>query len=323
MNTLNNAPIKPGTRVLVRCDIDVPIKNGEILEEYRLDTCLETLTNIIQRGGRPVIAGHIGKPEGKNVPELSTNQLFLYFEEKLGEKSFELLENLRFDPREEANDPQYAKELASRAEIYVNESFATCHREHASIVGIPKILPSFSGCHLEKEIEILNSVLVDPQKPLTVIIGGAKLESKKPAVSKFLSIADYVLLGGKLGLAWNEAIPENLLLPTDYATDSCDLGPNTIAKYKEILNDSKTILWAGPVGKYEDPEFMKGTKEIAQTIATLTTEYGVFSVLGGGDTITAAEKLEVLTKFSFVSVGGSAMLQFLVDGTLPGIKALN
>lgn len=323
MKSLSEAPIKQGTRVFIRCDIDVPIEKGNIEETYRLDCLLETLKYIIEKGGIPIIAGHIGKPDGQIVEKLSTKYLLPYFNEKLGEKKFEMLENLRFDPQEEKNDLEFAKELASKAEIYVNESFATCHRKHASIVELPKILPAYAGFRLQKEIEALSKVIKTPEKPLIVIIGGAKLESKMPVIDKFLVTADFVLLNSLLSANWSKEIPQNLIISRNSNLESKDIDTETISSFKEHLLNAKTILWAGPLGVYKEEEFIVGTREIALEIAKLTKENGVFSLIGGGDTVNAIDSLGLLNKFSFVSTGGSAMLQYLAEGTLPGIAALN
>ena len=323
MRSLPEALIKSGTRVFVRCDIDVPIENGNIGETFRLDNLLETLKYIIEKGGIPVIAGHIGKPNGKFDEKLSTKHLLSYFNEKLGENRFEILENLRFDPREERNDPEFAKELASKAEIYVNESFATCHREHASIVGLPKILPSYAGFRLQKEIEALDKLIKNPEKPLIVIIGGAKLESKMPVIDKFLVTADFVLLSSLLSANWSKEIPQNLVIAHNRDAQSRDIDQETIDNFKIHIQNAKTILWAGPLGVYQEEQFIVGTREIALEISRLTREEGVYSLIVGGDTVNAIDKLGLLDKFSFVSTGGSAMLQYLAEGTLPGISALN
>lgn len=323
MKSLSEAPVKTSTRVFVRCDIDVPIENGKIGETFRLDNLLETLRFIIGKGGLPLIAGHIDKPEGHFEEKFSTKHLLPYFNKKLGENSFELLENLRFDTREEGNDTEYSKELASKAEIYVNESFATCHREHASIVGLPKILPSYAGLRLQKEINALDQILKSPEKPLVVIIGGAKLESKMPVIDKFLVLADVILLNSLLSANWSKEIPHNLVLSCNKDKSGMDIDKDTIENYIRILQSARTILWAGPLGVYEKEEFIQGTREIAKEVSKLTQENSVYSVIGGGDTITALDKLGLLDKFSFVSTGGGAMLQYLADGTLPGIEALN
>ncbi len=323
MKSLSEAPIKSGTRVFVRCDIDVPIENGNIGETFRLNSLLETLKFIIEKGGIPVIAGHIGKPNGKFDEKLSTKHLLSYFNEKLGENTFEILENLRFDPREEQNDPEFAKELASKAEIYVNESFATCHREHASIVGLPKILPSYTGFRLQNEVEALNKLIKNPEKPLIVIIGGAKLESKMPVIDKFLVTADFVLLSSLLSANWSKEIPQNLIISHNKDMESKDIDLETIDNFKKHIQNVKTVLWAGPLGVYQEEQFIVGTREIALEVTRLTREEGVYSLIGGGDTVNAIDKLGLLDKFSFVSTGGSAMLQYLAEGTLPGISALN
>jgi len=323
MISIRNVPINPSTRVFVRGDLDVPIEGGNILERYRLDSMFPTLSLLLEKQAKIIIAGHVGKPNGRFVLELSTQQLLPYFNQQLGEGRFELMENLRFDPREEANDEEYAKELASKADIYVNECFSTCHRSHASIVETPKFLPSYAGLRLEKEVKVLGGLLENAQRPFVAIIGGAKLEDKKPAVSKFLEIANYVIIGGKIALNWTDPKPKNLVAPTDYVPEFKDIGPNSIAKFKEIIQEAKTVLWAGPVGVYEEDEFFRGTKEIAQEIARITAENNCFSVIGGGDTIAAVQKANLINSFSFVSTGGGAMLNFLVDGTLPGLQALN
>ena len=205
MNSVSIAPINSRTRVLVVCDIDVPIKNGEIVEKFRLNALLPTLKLIIEKGAHPIIAGHM--KDGQ-----STQVLIPYFDENLGKGKYQLLENLRLDPGEQKNDPAFSQKLAKKADIYVNEIFSTSHREHASIVGVPKLLPSYAGLRLEKEVENLSKIMKNPKRPLVAVIGGAKLESKLPLVQKFIQTADAVLLGGKLFLDWRDEVPTNLRL---------------------------------------------------------------------------------------------------------------
>ncbi len=318
MNSISAAPILRGTRVLVRCDIDVPIKDGIIEETYRLDSLLPTLNFLKKKEAKIIIAGHMGKPKGTPDPTLSTQLLQPYFEEKLGKWNFELWENLRFDPQEEANDPEFAQKLAQNADVFVNESFATCHRKHASIVQIPKFLPSYAGFRLEEEVSTLSKILKDPQRPLITIIGGIKIESKLPVINKFLEVSDAVLIGGRLGLEWKDQTPDKLFLPKDYANNSKDIGQKTIEGYREIIHTAKTILWAGPMGAYEEPEFSMGTEEIARAVVNSAA----YSVIGGGDTIAAVNKIGIMENFDFASTGGGAMLEFLVKGTLPGLEVL-
>lgn len=322
MKNIQQSPIKQGTKVLIRLDMDVPIINGEIGETYRLDAGLDTIKYVINQGGFPILAGHMGQPKGTHDEKLSTKQLLPYYNKNLGEGKFELLENLRFNSGEEENSLEFIKELAQKAEIYINESFATSHRKHASIVGIPSVIPGFAGLRLQKEITILEKVKKDAKKPFVVIVGGAKLESKLPVIDTFLKIADFVLLGSKLGPEWiaqKRELPTNLILPVDYAIEAKDIGPKTIEEYKKIVLGAKTLLWAGPLGMYEDSNFITGTKEIAEAI---TQNKKVWSILGGGDTVTAINKLNMLEKFNFASTGGGAMLEFLANDTLPGIEVL-
>jgi phosphoglycerate kinase len=318
MLCVDKADIKAGTRVLVRCDLDVPIKDGKVVEQFRLDAGLKTLKYIVDLGGIPVIAGHIGRPGGAVIPELSTSQLKPYFDANLKGR-YELLENLRFDSREEKNDPTFVSFLAEKAQLFVNESFATCHREAASITGITSALPSYAGFQLVKEVESLKKILVNPERPLLAIIGGAKIESKKPIIEKFVQLADGVLVGGKLALEEPIAM-DKVYCPIDYI-DNKDIGPKTLEGWKAMILGAKTIVWAGPMGLFEDDKYSAGTRCVGDLVAEAASK-GCFAVVGGGDTVTAINKFALFDKFSFVSTGGSAMLDFLVFGTLPGLSGL-
>jgi phosphoglycerate kinase len=318
MRSINDANIKSGMKVLVRCDLDVPIGPNGPEETFRLEASTETINHILHLGGLPIIIGHIGQPDGVYDKAKSTDNLRTFFNNKFGENKYLLLENLRFDKREEENDDQYAQELAKLADIYVNECFSTAHRKHASVNAIMKFIPSFAGFRLQKEVQTLNNILENPKRPFSVIIGGAKLESKLPVVTKMLDIADHVLLAGKLGPQWTGDKPAKLHIPVDYAEDQKDLGTKTLEEYTKVLKESKSVLWAGPAGMYEDERFIEATRIIARTII----ENHLYSTIGGGDTIAALSKLRLLEKFSFVSVGGGAMLTYISEGTLPAIKAL-
>lgn len=319
MLSVKQAPIISGKTVLVRCDFDVPLKNGEIQNTFRIDMCLPTLKFLLGEGADLVLATKLGSPKGEYVEELSTKVIKPYLDKKLGFGNYTLLENLRFDSREKENSVEFAQELAQGVDFYVNECFATSHRTDTSIVGFKGVLPSFAGLRLVKEVETLSSILKSPARPLVSIIGGAKLESKKPAVDKFLKISDAVLVGGKIGLDWKETVPGNLFLPVDYAQDNLDIGPNTIKMFQDIIKDAKTIVWAGPLGYYEDTEYLTGTSKIAEAAVNSLAHVTV----GGGDTTTAIEEAGFLNDIDFVSTGGGAMLEFLIKGTLPGIEALN
>lgn len=318
MVCVDKAPISIGTKVLVRCDLDVAITNGLVSDTYRLDSSLKTLNHIVGAGGVPVIAGHMGRPGGKVMQSLSTQILKSYFDLNL-KGHYVLLENLRFDLGEEKNDPEFAKKLSQKGEIFVNESFATCHRDAASITGIAKLLPSYAGFQLVKEVESLEKVLINPSRPLLAIIGGAKIESKKPLIEKFAQFADGVLVGGRLAME-EPFTMDKVYCPVDYV-DGKDVGSKTLEGWMGMIQGARTIVWAGPIGAFEDDRYSAGTKKIAQFIADAVS-LGCFAVAGGGDTIAALNKFDLFNRFSFVSTGGSAMLDFLVLGTLPGLDAL-
>ena len=274
-----------------------------------------------------------------------------------------LLENLRFYKGEKANSEKFAKSLASLGDIYINDAFSVSHRKHASIVGVPKFLPSAAGFLLEKEIKVLSAVIKEPKRPLIVIVGGKKLGTKLKVIKKFLTISDHLLLGGQIanailagkGIVVNNFLTEvNLIreiqsirltdpklhLPVDavvglsnldkeYAhkiaigkvrkeEEIYDIGPETIRIFSEIINSGKTVLWNGPLGYVEDQRFVNGSFSIADAII----RSGVFSIVGGGDTSAFLAKYGLRDRFSHVSTGGGAMLEFLANETLPGIEAL-
>lgn len=303
-------------KFLVRCDLDVLDETGEIKEYYRLNSSIKTLNYILENGGFAYICGHIGKTSEPNE-KFSTKKLLPFFEEKLINKHFELLENLRFDTREEENDESFIKELKRDADYFVNESFATSHRNHSSITGLTKYLPSFLGFHFEEEIENLNYVRENNHHPLVVIIGGVKIESKKPTIDNFLKFSDYILVGGKLSEEKSLQNNSQIILASD-SIDGLDIGPATISDFRNYINMAKTIFWSGPLGKVEDERYIIGSKEIADIIS----KSGAYSVVGGGDTLAFLEKENLIDKFSFVSTGGSSMLEFLSKGTLVGIEAV-
>lgn len=305
-----------GKKVLVRCDLDVLDENGEIKEFFRLSSGLRTLNYILENGGIAYICGHIGKTQPPNE-KFSTKKLENFFSQNLKNKNYEILENLRFDEGEEKNDDNFAINLAKGKDIFVNESFATSHRDHASITGITKHLPSYLGFHFEEEIENLKYVIENNHRPLVVIIGGAKIESKKPTIDKFLNIADYILVGGKL--AFEESLKNNskILVATDFV-DNFDIGEETIKKFGEVIFECKTVFWSGPLGKIEDEKYQNGTLKIVDLIS----KSGAYSVVGGGDTLAFLENHNLTHKFSFVSVGGSALLEYLSNGTLVGLEAI-
>lgn len=333
-----------GKKVFLRTDLDVPIENGQIQDDTRLTDGLETLKYLLDNGAHVIVAGHLGRPEGKDE-KLSLKPIADWYAKKfnstvkagnVGEfeawqlmPNFYLLENLRFYVEEEINDPVFSQKLASLSETYVNDAFASSHRAHSSIVGIAVLLPHYAGLMLVREINVLSTLMENPKRPLTVIIGGAKIETKLPVVEKMHQIADYVLIGGLIADQTKTLLKvqhertesrKSALLVGDLVLDKTDMTANSIENFLQIVNLSQTIIWNGSVGitegKEDNPEI--ASAKLARGIA----ESGAYTVVGGGDTIGFLKKIGLLEKFSFVSTGGGAMLEFLSGDSLPGIQAL-
>ena len=322
MKILRDFDVK-NKRVLVRCDFNVPLDDkGNILDDFRIRRTLPTIDYLIKKGAKVILMSHLGSPDGKFVKELQLKPVSEKLAELLGKK-IELLENLRFDPGEESNDENFAKELAKKGDIYINDAFGACHRAHASIVGIPKYLPSGAGFLLEKEVLCLTRLSTNPSKPLVAIIGGAKIETKMKLIDKISEFADLVLVGGLIKKEIKEKNiklknPQKIVEPVDEAGEGKDIGSKTIKLFKEKILQAKTIFWNGPLGKIEEKEFTAGTEELAKAII----ESGAYSVVGGGETVEFINQLGFGEKFSHVSTGGGAMLAFLSGEKLPGLSAL-
>jgi len=310
MKTIKNFNFK-NKRVFVRCDFNVPLDSkGNVVDDFRIQQTVPTLKYLQDKGARLILASH--RSDNKNL-----SSTWLRLKKYLDLKGAELLDNLRLDKGEEENDDNFAKQLAGLAEIYINDAFGVCHRAHASVVGLPKYLPSGAGFLLEREVEVLFQVLENPKRPLVIIVGGAKIESKSRVINNFLNKADQILVGGKITQAFK------IDSPTVYfAIDNnknLDIGPKTIKMFSNIIKKAGTIVWAGPLGRFEDPLYQKGTEEIAREI---TKNKKAFKVAGGGDTIFALLKFGLRDKFDHVSTGGGAMLNFLAGEKLPGLQAL-
>jgi len=323
-----------GKKVIVRLDLDV-------VEDFtRVENASETLKFLVQNKAKTIIIGHRGRPKGKAVEDFSlallkeviggvadkeinfvndiVGQEAKSESEKLGEGELILLENLRFDFREEANDESLARELASLAEFYVNEAFAVSHRDHASIVGIPKFLPHKAGIRFVEEVNNLGKVIANPKRPVVIIISGIK-EDKVEMAKELTGIADKVLVGGKLPVFFGDQNPNpEKLIIGNLNPDGFDISVNTIERFKEEIRKAGTIVLAGVLGKYEEEGYRKGTKEVFQAVS----ETFAFKVAGGGDTEAALTIFGLTEKLDWISVGGGAMLEFLAKGTLPGIEAL-
>ena len=353
-----------GKRVLVSVDFNVPLKDGAIVDDTRIRAALPTLELLVGRGAKVVVLTHLGRPEGKVVEGLRVAPLAKRLGELMhqtvtvspAQSNFMMLENLRFDPREEANDPALAKEMAALGDLYVNDAFSNSHREHVSVVGIPKLLPSYAGVRLVEEIEKLSEALTPPEGALA-IIGGAKFETKQPLIEKLLPKYGRILLGGALGndvikarglpvgASLVSATPasvelagnDKLSVATDAAMEKqatkesrtglvvdvraderiADVGPITAAAWAQMAQDAPFVLWNGPLGIYEE-----GYTTATDLVAHAMSRSEGKAVVGGGDTGAALKKYSFDPTRVFLSTGGGAMLKFLTAGTLPGIEAL-
>lgn len=368
--SLENAKNLKGKRVLLRLDLNVPLKGGRVLDGYRIKRALPTIKFLKSQGAKTIIISHIGSDGGKSLRPVArylNKKMNVGFYPKFESRdlpgvisamkhgSVMMLENLRKDPGEIHNDINFAKRLARLGDIYVNDAFSVSHRDHASVVQIPKLLPSYTGFLFEDEVAHLSRAL-RPSHPFLFILGGAKFGTKIPLIKKFLRIADKVFVGGALannffkdaGYEIGESLSDNgnfklkpllknkkLIVPSDVVVktrtgrlvknigsirgrDSIkDAGPKTLREVRNVASRAKFILWNGPLGNYEEG-FDKGTTDLLKIIAKSKAE----SIVGGGDSLALVSKLGLEKKFTFVSTGGGAMLDFLANGTLPGIKAL-
>lgn len=382
MRTLSEIQKLENVPVLVRGALNVPIVNNAVANDYRLRRALPTIRALTERNARVVLIGHIGEagtetllPVAEALKKLLPNVSF--FGDCIGDGArgavrdllpghVLVLENLRRHAGEKANDSTFANELAQLGDVFVQDSFDTCHRTHASMVSVPKLLPSYAGLLLAEEVAELSKART-PGHPSLAVIGGAKFGTKEPVLRALLSAYDHVFVGGALandflaargcsvGGSLVSGVPKEtlqeltanpkLILPIDVRvlrsderddlaayersrlvplTEGVssedmilDQGPATDVILAEIVQGARTVLWNGPLGNYEN-SFMDGTRALARAIANTKTH----SVVGGGDTVAAIEELGLLSRFSFVSTGGGAMLDFLAYGTLPGIDAL-
>lgn len=329
--------------VLLRVDLDVPIKNSKIVDDSRLRAWFKTFEYLLENQAQIIIAGHLGRPN-KKTEELSLLPVASWLKKKLrltkkltlsqrnGFSGWELtddiffLENLRFYKEEEENDQEFSRKLASLVQIYVNDAFASSHRAHASIVGVTKLLPSFAGLRLLEEVKVLSQILESPKRPLGVVIGGAKIETKLPLVEKMHGFADYILVGGEivendrviLKVSHEKVHSKSILLMADTLEDKQDITLRSVENFLQVLKNAKTIVWNGPLGQIEEKRWQKGTEILAEGIL----EIPAFTVVGGGDTIGFLRKKNLLKGFSFISTGGGAMLEFLSGEKLTGLEVL-
>ncbi len=342
--------------VLVRVDFNVPVdENNNITDDLRIKEALPTINYLIKNKAKIVLISHFKQGIltslqerlslllNKNIETINdcTGEIAQQKIKTMKEEEVLLLDNIRKEYGEKDNSPELGKKIASLGDIFINDAFSVSHRQHASVAQAPLFIHSGIGLLMEKEVKTLEHVVKNPQKPITVIIGGSKAESKISAIDYFLDNADYVLLGGKIAntvMAEKKIISDKLYLPIDAIVSNkegdireClvenvknnenifDIGSKTISLYKEIIAISGTIIWAGPIGIFEQEEFSQGTKEIGEMISA---NKKAIKISGGGDTNSALNKFNLLSKMNLFSCGGGAMLAYLTKKEMPGIEAL-
>lgn len=319
-------------KVIVRADLDLPFEGKTIRDDTRIKNCIPTFRLILEKGAKNLlILGHVGKYEG---PDKTVSTIFLKskLSEFLGEEvvfvqgmppaslpggKLLLLDNVRLNPLEEENGEDFAKELAKLADFYVNEAFATSHREHASITGIPKFLPHAAGVRFSQEVETLSRVLQNPKRPVIAIVSGIK-KDKLDYIENFKRIVDKILVGGRLPEYLEEDYNDLKVMVAQLNPDREDITLHSIESFEKEIKKAGTIVLAGVVGKYEDESHRLGTERVFKAIA----DSSAFKIVGGGDSEAALTMFGLTHKFDWISTGGGAMLEFLAKGTLPGIEAL-
>ncbi len=328
--------------MLVRADLNVPLEDGRVADDSRVRAALPTIRLLLERGAAEVIVcSHLGRPKGPD-PAYAIAPVAERLHDLLdADGRVRVLENTRFDPGETANDPKLAEELASLADVYVNDAFGSAHRAHASTEGVAHLLPAFAGLLLERELIELGKLLEEPGRPFVAIVGGAKVEDKIGVLRTLAKRADVVLVGGKMAeeirmhpidvevklprdvvaAAAFEADAEAIVVPAMDVPDGwlgLDIGPETCAGYAKRIAMARTVFWNGPMGVFEWPRFAEGTVAIARAIAAAPA----YSVVGGGDSVRALEESGLAGEIDWVSTGGGASLELLEGKELPGVSAI-
>ena len=383
--TVRDIDVK-GKKVLVRVDFNVPIKEGKVTDDTRIKAAMPTLKYMLDQDASLILFSHLGRPKGGPDPKYSMRPVADHLAGLMGKPvkfvddcvgpqaeaaakelkpgEILLLENTRFHPEEEKNDMNLAKQMASLADLYVNDAFGSAHRAHSSTEGVAHFLPAVSGFLMEREIQYLGQAIANPERPFVAILGGAKISDKIGVIKNLLKISDQILIGGGMantffkaqGYSIGDSLVEDaaldtakellqsgssqLRLPVDVviadkaesdATSKVmpmgpvpdgwkilDVGPETVASYAKVVKDAKTVVWNGPMGMFEVPEFSKGTFGVAQAVAASSA----VSIIGGGDSVAAINKSGLESKITHISTGGGASLEMLEGLTLPGVAAL-
>ena len=388
--TVKDLDVK-GKRVFVRVDFNVPMdENQNITDDKRIRAALPTIQYLIDQGARVILASHLGRPKDQPEDKFRMDPVAKRLAELLGKEVTKvddcigpevetavaglkdgdvlLLENVRFYPGEKKNDPEFAKNLAGLAEIYVNDAFGAAHRAHASTAGIAQYLPAAAGFLLQKEIEVMGKALNDPERPFVAILGGAKVADKIGVINNLLQKVDTLIIGGGMAYTFLKAqgyeigtslldadsltlakelmeaakergvkflLPVDIVIADRFAADAAyevvradqmragwmgmDIGPQTVELFSQEIKTAKTVVWNGPMGVFEMPNFAKGTQAVAQVMA----DSDAITIIGGGDSAAAVEQAGLADKLSHVSTGGGASLEFLEGKALPGVEALN
>ncbi len=379
-------------KVLLRLDLNVPLKKGLITDQTRIDKILPIINFLLSKNSRIIVVSHVGRPKGEKNSSLSLKPICKILEKKINRRVnlisddvFQLkkedlfknkddeiifLENIRFYREEEKNDPSFAKQLASLADLFVNDAFSCSHRAHASLCKITEFLPSFAGLQLEAELSALKKVTSEIKKPVTCIIGGSKISTKIGIIKNLIPKFDNIIIvggmannilnhkGNQIGKSIKEENCEkiineifetskqhscSIIFPVDVLVGKnlnsvskakelneieeddliLDIGPKTINIIQRVIENSETVLWNGPAGYFENPNFAIGSYEIANAIVKKNKNKPIYSVLGGGDTVALVNEIKLIKNFNFVSTAGGAFLEYLEGKDLPGIKALS
>lgn len=322
LRTINEAHIT-GKNIFVRVDFNVPVENARIADDHKIRETLPTLKYLLDHGAASLtLATHFSDASTSIGPIREA------FGHLISDERITIRDNLRLDPREQANDSRFAQELAAGHDLYVNDAFAACHRPHASIVAITKFLLSYAGLLVEKEVEGLSYLLNNPERPFVVLIGGAKVKDKIGVIERTSKVADKVLIGGKTVIEFKNQMSGvrgqmSNVMPLVDDVDGLDIGPKTIELFKQQISKAKTIFWNGNMGKSEDPKYATGTIELAKFIALRQSSGQASTYIGGGDTTKVIRDLKLEDKITFISTGGGATLEFLASGgDLPGLRPL-
>jgi phosphoglycerate kinase len=331
-----------GKRVLVRADLNVPLEDDRVAADTRIRAALPTLRLLLERGAAEVVVcSHLGRPKGPD-PAYAIAPVAARLTELLGTNGrVRVLENTRFDPRETANDPALAGELAAQADLYVNDAFGSAHRAHASTEGIAHLLSAYAGLLLERELQELGRLLEEPERPFVAIVGGAKVEDKIGVLRSLAERSDVVLVGGKMAeeiranpIDVPVKLPDDVVAAAAFEPDAesqvvtvdgvpegwlgLDIGPATREGYAKRIAMAKTVFWTGPMGVFEWPRFAEGTLAVARAVA----DADAHTVVGGGDSVRAVEEAGLADRIDWVSTGGGASLELLEGKELPGVAAI-